>query len=88
MSNPIYLAVDLPDLARATALVQQVRSHIGGVKLGLEFFCAHGHHGVREMMKFDESRAMPIVKPRIVASMMPIKATSNVLVMPTRKASQ
>lgn len=51
MSNPIYLAVDLPDLARATALVQQVRRHIGGVKLGLEFFCAHGHHGVHEIAK-------------------------------------
>ncbi|WAC23391.1 orotidine-5'-phosphate decarboxylase [Blastomonas sp. SL216] len=51
MSNPIYLAVDLPDLARASALVQQVRSHIGGVKLGLEFFCAHGHHGVHEIAK-------------------------------------
>uniref|UniRef100_UPI00359302E8 orotidine-5'-phosphate decarboxylase n=1 Tax=Blastomonas sp. TaxID=1909299 RepID=UPI00359302E8 len=51
MSNPIYLAVDVPDLARATALVQSVRGHIGGIKLGLEFFCAHGHHGVHEMAK-------------------------------------
>ncbi len=31
--------------------MQQVRSHIGGVKLGLEFFCAHGHHGVHEIAK-------------------------------------
>ncbi len=51
MSNPIYLAVDLPDLERASALVQSVRAHIGGVKLGLEFFCAHGHHGVHEIAK-------------------------------------
>lgn len=51
MSNPIYLAVDVPDLARATTLIQQVHSHIGGVKLGLEFFCAHGHHGVHEIAK-------------------------------------
>jgi len=51
MSNPIYLAVDVPDLVRATALIQQVHSHIGGVKLGLEFFCAHGHHGVHEIAK-------------------------------------
>ncbi|OYW87023.1 MAG: orotidine 5'-phosphate decarboxylase [Sphingobium sp. 32-64-5] len=29
----------------------QVRHHVGGVKLGLEFFCANGHHGVLEMAK-------------------------------------
>jgi orotidine-5'-phosphate decarboxylase len=49
VSSPICLAVDLPQLDAAKALVQQVRAHIGMVKLGLEFFCAHGHHGVHEM---------------------------------------
>lgn len=52
MSNPIYLALDLPRLDAAIALAQKVRGHIGGLKLGLEFFCANGHHGVHEMMKF------------------------------------
>lgn len=51
MSNPVYLAVDVPQLGKAVSLVQQVRSHIGGVKLGLEFFCAHGHHGVHEIAR-------------------------------------
>lgn len=45
--NPIYLALDTPDLARAQALAAQVRDHVGGVKLGLEFFVAHGPAGVR-----------------------------------------
>lgn len=49
MSNPVYLALDIPDLDKSVALVKQVREHIGGVKLGLEFFCAHGHHGVHEI---------------------------------------
>ena len=49
MSNPVYLALDLPRLDAAKALAQKVRGHIGGVKLGLEFFCAHGHHGVHEI---------------------------------------
>ncbi|MCB2046539.1 MAG: orotidine-5'-phosphate decarboxylase [Novosphingobium sp.] len=49
MSNPIFLAVDLPRIDAAKALATQVKSHIGGLKLGLEFFCAHGHHGVHEM---------------------------------------
>lgn len=51
MSNPIYLALDLPRLDAAVALAQKVRGHVGGLKLGLEFFCAHGHHGVHEVAK-------------------------------------
>ncbi len=51
MTSSIYLAIDTPILARATELVRQVRNHIGGIKLGLEFFCANGHHGVHEMRK-------------------------------------
>lgn len=46
MSNPVYLALDLPQLREAKELAARVKAHIGGVKLGLEFFCAHGAHGV------------------------------------------
>ncbi len=46
MSNPIYLALDLPQLREAKELAGKVKAHIGGIKLGLEFFCAHGAHGV------------------------------------------
>ena len=49
MSNPVYLALDLPQLDAAKALAQKVRGHVGGLKLGLEFFCAHGAHGVHEI---------------------------------------
>ena len=49
MSNPVYLALDLPQLDAAKALAEKVKAHIGGIKLGLEFFCAHGHHGVHEI---------------------------------------
>jgi orotidine-5'-phosphate decarboxylase len=52
MSSPIYVAIDTPDLTKAQTLAGQVRHHVGGLKLGLEFFCANGHHGVHEMMKF------------------------------------
>jgi orotidine-5'-phosphate decarboxylase len=47
--SPIYVAIDTPDIARAKAVVNRTRAHIGGIKLGLEFFCAHGQHGVREL---------------------------------------
>jgi orotidine-5'-phosphate decarboxylase len=50
-NNPIYLALDVPRLDAAEALARKVKDHIGGLKLGLEFFCAHGHHGVHEIAK-------------------------------------
>jgi orotidine-5'-phosphate decarboxylase len=49
MTNPVYLALDLPRLDAAKALAEKVKGHVGGLKLGLEFFCAHGAHGVHEM---------------------------------------
>ena len=50
-TNPIYLALDFPRLETAEAVARKVAGHIGGLKLGLEFFCAHGHHGVHEIAK-------------------------------------
>lgn len=47
MSNRIFVALDTPDLDRARHLAARVRHHVGGVKLGLEFFCANGPAGVR-----------------------------------------
>jgi len=49
MSNPVFLALDVPQIEPAKALLNKVKDHIGGVKLGLEFFCAHGGHGVHEI---------------------------------------
>jgi orotidine-5'-phosphate decarboxylase len=49
--NPVFLALDLPRLDAAEALARKVAGHVGGLKLGLEFFCAHGHHGVHEIAK-------------------------------------
>jgi len=45
----IYVAIDTPDLERAHAIAARVKGHVGGLKLGLEFFCANGLHGVRGM---------------------------------------
>ena len=49
MSSPIFVAIDTPDLDRARAIAGRVHHHVGGIKLGLEFFCANGRTGVREM---------------------------------------
>ena len=47
--KPIFVAIDTPDLERARELARSVKSHAGGVKLGLEFFCANGPAGVRDI---------------------------------------
>ena len=49
MTSPIYVAIDTADLDRAQAIVAKVRNHVGGIKLGLEFYSANGPGGVRAM---------------------------------------
>jgi orotidine-5'-phosphate decarboxylase len=49
VSSPIYVAIDTPDLDRAKDIASRVRHHVGGIKLGLEFFSANGRAGVRDM---------------------------------------
>jgi len=49
MSSPVFVALDTTDLDRAREIAARVRNHVGGLKLGLEFFGAHGPAGVREM---------------------------------------
>lgn len=44
--NPLFVAVDTSDIAAARALVAAVAPHVGGIKLGLEFFCANGPAGI------------------------------------------
>ena len=52
MSSPIYVAIDTPDLERAKKIAAKVRNHVGGIKLGLEFFTGNGRSGVHEMATF------------------------------------
>ena len=49
MRSPIFVALDTPDIDRAKAIVAKVRNHVGGIKLGLEFFAANGRAGIRQM---------------------------------------
>ena len=46
MRAPIVLAVDTTDVDRARAWVEATRESISVIKLGLEFFLAHGQAGV------------------------------------------
>ncbi|MBG1233941.1 orotidine-5'-phosphate decarboxylase [Aestuariivirga litoralis] len=44
-NNPICVALDTPDVAKARALARAVKSHVGMLKIGLEFFYANGAAG-------------------------------------------
>jgi orotidine-5'-phosphate decarboxylase len=44
-ANPICVALDTPELARAVALSNMLYGHVGMMKIGMEFFYAHGPKG-------------------------------------------
>ncbi len=44
-ANPICVALDTPDLDRAVALARLLKRHAGWMKVGMEFFYAHGIEG-------------------------------------------
>lgn len=43
----IYVALDTPDVEAAIAMTRQLAGHVGGVKLGKEFFVANGPDAAR-----------------------------------------
>ena len=49
--NPIFVALDTPDLQRALTLSRAVKDHVGGLKVGLEFYSACGPDGVRRIVE-------------------------------------
>jgi orotidine-5'-phosphate decarboxylase len=50
--NPIFCALDVPDLNRAQKLVESLRGYVHGFKLGLEFFLAHGEAGCKKITNY------------------------------------
>jgi orotidine-5'-phosphate decarboxylase len=49
--NPVFCAVDTPDVGKATTLAAKIADTVGGLKLGLEFFSANGPKGVQQVQK-------------------------------------
>ncbi len=45
--NPVFCALDTPDAGEALKMATQLRGHVGGLKLGLEFFMANGAVGYK-----------------------------------------
>lgn len=49
MTNPIICAIDTPEIDEAIDLSSTIKSNVGAVKLGLEFFCKNGPQGVKKV---------------------------------------
>ena len=49
----LFVALDTPDAEHAVALVRDLRGHVGGYKIGLQLFTAHGPRIVREVRESD-----------------------------------
>lgn len=49
IDNPILVALDVPSREEALVLVDRLRPHVGGFKVGLELFCACGPSIVHEI---------------------------------------
>jgi orotidine-5'-phosphate decarboxylase len=49
--NPIFVALDTPDLQRALTMSRAVKDHVGGLKVGLEFYTTCGPDGVRRIVE-------------------------------------
>ena len=51
-NNPIFCAIDTSDIDKAVELVDQISPHVGGIKLGLEFFTSCGLLGMEKIKKY------------------------------------
>src|SRR5262245_9329082 len=54
MNPPFFIALDMTDPLKAAQLASRLRGHMGGIKLGLEFFNANGPSGVRQVIQGGE----------------------------------
>lgn len=48
-TDRIFAALDTTDLDRAVSLASDLAGHVGGAKVGKEFFTSHGPQGVRKV---------------------------------------
>lgn len=53
-ANPVYCALDTPLRARAETLAAALRGAVGGLKIGMEYFYAHGGDGYRGLAAFEQ----------------------------------
>ena len=53
LQDKIFCALDFSDLNKTIDYVEVIKNHVGGIKLGLEFFCKNGPKGIEKLKKFE-----------------------------------
>ena len=53
LKKKIFCALDFSELDRTIKFTDKIKDHIGGIKIGLEFFCKNGPDGVKKMKEFE-----------------------------------
>ena len=78
--NKIILALDTTNLDKAIDITQRIKNKIFTVKLGLEFFNAHGKEGVKKFNEIGITNLMLDLKLKDIAETIykAIKALDNV----------
>ena len=51
LQDKIFCALDFSDLNKTIDYVEVIKNHVGGIKLGLEFFCKNGPKGIEKLKK-------------------------------------
>ena len=53
LKKKIFCALDFSELDQTIQFTNKIKDHIGGIKIGLEFFCKNGPAGVEKMKEFE-----------------------------------
>tara|TARA_Y100001935_G_scaffold136732_1_gene113135 strand:- start:11 stop:700 length:690 start_codon:yes stop_codon:yes gene_type:complete len=53
LKKKIFCALDFSELDQTIQFTDKIKDHIGGIKIGLEFFCKNGPAGVEKMKEFE-----------------------------------
>ena len=53
LKNKIFCALDFSDIDQTIQFTHKIKNHIGGIKIGLEFFCKNGPTGVEKLKEFE-----------------------------------
>ena len=51
--NKIFCALDFSDIDQTIQFTNKIKNYIGGIKIGLEFFCKNGPGGVERLKEFE-----------------------------------
>ena len=78
--NRIILALDTTNLAKAIGITQRIKNKIFTIKLGLEFFNAHGKEGIKKFNEIGVTNLMLDLKLKDIPETVykAIKALDNV----------